>query len=72
MRMAGSKRKTEKTKTGFEVPIPKRGEFFGNLKKVAGKPDKGSTSRRPRSSGSEHRRAVVAVVVAPGVLVQVA
>ncbi len=30
---------TEKTpKTGITVPIPKRGEFFRNLKKVAGKP----------------------------------
>jgi hypothetical protein len=30
--------KTEKTpKTGITVPIPKRGEFFANLKKVAGK-----------------------------------
>lgn len=31
-------RPTEKTpKTGITVPIPKRGEFFANLKKVAGK-----------------------------------
>lgn len=31
---------TEKTPRGHEVPIPKRGEFFANLKKVAraGKP----------------------------------
>lgn len=39
--MADKKRdqpKTEKTpKTGITVPIPKRGEFFANLKKVAGK-----------------------------------
>jgi hypothetical protein len=38
-----SKRKqpTEKTpKTGITVPIPKRGEFFANLKKVAGKEPK--------------------------------
>jgi len=40
-------RPTEKTpKTGIEVPIPKRGEFFANLKKVAGK---GSTDRDGRS-----------------------
>ena len=26
---------TEKTPKGFEVPVPKRGEFFANLKKVA-------------------------------------
>jgi len=41
--MADKKRKppTEKTpKTGITVPIPKRGEFFANLKKVAGKEPK--------------------------------
>lgn len=41
--MADKKRKqpTEKTpKTGITVPIPKRGEFFANLKKVAGKDPK--------------------------------
>jgi hypothetical protein len=28
--------RTERTpKAGIEVPIPKRGEFFGNLKKIA-------------------------------------
>ena len=27
---------TEQTRKGLEVPIPKRGEFFANLKKVAG------------------------------------
>lgn len=26
---------TEKTPKGHEVPVPKRGEFFGNLKKAA-------------------------------------
>jgi hypothetical protein len=26
---------TEKTSRGLEVPIPKRGEFFNNLKKIA-------------------------------------
>jgi hypothetical protein len=32
------KRPTEQTpKTGITVPIPKRGEFFANLKKLAGK-----------------------------------
>jgi len=35
------KQPTEKTpKTGITVPIPKRGEFFANLKKVAGKEPK--------------------------------
>jgi hypothetical protein len=37
---------TERTPKGLEVPIPKRGEFFANLKKVA-KAGKRST---PRSS----------------------
>jgi hypothetical protein len=26
---------TEKTPTGYKVPVPKRNEFFGNLKKAA-------------------------------------
>jgi hypothetical protein len=57
MHMAGHKpwrdikrkrgKQTEETRTGFEVPIPERGEFFSNLKKIAGKPDKGSATRRP-------------------------
>jgi hypothetical protein len=25
----------QKTRKGYEIPIPKRGEFFGNLDKVA-------------------------------------
>lgn len=29
------KQPTEKTRAGHEVPVPKRGEFFDNLKKVA-------------------------------------
>jgi hypothetical protein len=29
---------TEKTPTGYEVRVPKRREFFENLKKIAGKP----------------------------------
>jgi hypothetical protein len=38
---------TEKTLKGFKVRIPKRREFFSNLKKIAKKPAKDST---PRSS----------------------
>jgi hypothetical protein len=38
---------TERTPKGLEVPIPKRKEFFENLKKAAepkpDKPDKGSS-----------------------------
>jgi hypothetical protein len=35
--MSGERKKdaTEKTPKGYEVPVPKRGEFFANLKKVA-------------------------------------
>ena len=46
--MAKDKREpTEKTPRGYEVPIPKRGEFFSNLKKIAGKgsPKSRSTPR---------------------------
>ena len=34
--------KTEQTRKGLTVPIPKRGEFFANLKKIA----------RPKANGS--------------------
>jgi len=37
---------TEKTPKGLDVPVPKRSEFFANLKKVAKVPRKGSASRR--------------------------
>jgi hypothetical protein len=33
---------TEKTPRGFEVRVPKRGEFMANLKKIASRPAKGS------------------------------
>lgn len=39
---------TEKTPKGFEVPVPKRGEFFANLKKLA-QPAKREDSRSGRS-----------------------
>lgn len=42
------KQPTERTPKGYEVPIPKRGEFFDNLKKVAGKPEKPSGPSRPQ------------------------
>jgi hypothetical protein len=38
------KQKTEKTPKGLTVPVPKRDDFLGNLKKIA-KPDKDSGSR---------------------------
>jgi hypothetical protein len=34
--VAEKREPTERTPKGFEVPVPKRGEFFGNLKKIAG------------------------------------
>jgi hypothetical protein len=37
---------TEKTPKGLDVPIPKRGEFFANLKKVA------KVGKRSGSAGS--------------------
>ena len=37
--------KTQKTREGAEIPIPKRGDFFGNLKKAA-TPVKKSQNRR--------------------------
>jgi len=40
--------RTEKTPKGFEVRVPKRGEFMGNLKKIAKVPGKGSTTRSPK------------------------
>jgi hypothetical protein len=36
-------RATEQTPKGFTVPIPKRSEFFANLKKIA-------TPKKPRST----------------------
>ena len=41
-------RPTERTPTGHEVPIPKRGEFFDNLKKIAKAKPKGSATGRPK------------------------
>jgi hypothetical protein len=35
MPVAPKKQPTEKTAKGLDVPIPKRTEFFANLKKVA-------------------------------------
>lgn len=38
---------TEKTPKGYEVPIPKRGEFFDSLKKIAKPKAKRSATDRP-------------------------
>jgi hypothetical protein len=45
---------TERTPKGFEVPVPKRGDFFANLKKV-GETDKADAPKRdqpPAAAGS--------------------
>lgn len=39
-------KQTEQTPTGYTVPVPKRGEFLGNLKKVA-EPDEPKKSAPP-------------------------
>jgi hypothetical protein len=51
---------TEQTPKGLTVPVPKRNEFFGNLKKVA-KPQAAprppaQNRRRPPSHGSGRGR----------------
>jgi len=37
---------TERTPKGYEVRIPKRREFFSNLKKIAKKPTRTDESRK--------------------------
>jgi hypothetical protein len=39
---------TERTPAGHEVPIPKRGEFFDNLKKIAKPKPKPSATGGPK------------------------
>jgi hypothetical protein len=45
---------TEHTPTGYEVPVPKRRDFFGNLKKAAkpDEPDKASSEPPPEPAAS--------------------
>jgi hypothetical protein len=43
-----AKRPTERTPKGLEVPVPKRGEFFGNLKKIAKAAKPNSATRGPK------------------------
>jgi hypothetical protein len=40
-----AKQKTQITKEGAAIPIPKRGDFFGNLRKVATPEKKSKNSR---------------------------
>jgi hypothetical protein len=46
---------SQKTKTGLEIPVPTRDEFFGLLDKAAKKKDRGAEprSRSPRRKPSE-------------------
>lgn len=37
----------QKTREGYEIPVPKRGEFLGNLGKVA-KTGESATKDRPK------------------------
>jgi hypothetical protein len=39
---------TQKTPTGYEIPVPTRGEFLRNLKKTVKPPAKKSPLRRSR------------------------
>jgi hypothetical protein len=43
------KKDTQKTSQGEEIPVPKRGDFTKNLRKIAKKDrgENGSTTRRP-------------------------
>ena len=44
---------TEKTPTGLTVPVPKRNEFFGNLKKAAEPEKPGEASSGSRREPTE-------------------
>lgn len=46
--MAESKQPTERTPKGAKVPVPKRREFFSNLRKIAGagKPSDASRAKK--------------------------
>ncbi len=39
---------TERTPKGYEVPVPKRGDFLANLKKVAKPDEPPATYNKPR------------------------
>jgi hypothetical protein len=41
----GSDQRTERTAKGYEVPVPKRREFFSNLRKIARKDSGGSAKK---------------------------
>jgi hypothetical protein len=41
-------KKTQKTPTGYEIPVPTRGEFYANLKKTAKPPKRSTRKGRPK------------------------
>jgi hypothetical protein len=41
------KPRVQKTKEGYSIPVPKRGDFFSNLKKAAA-PERKSERRGPK------------------------
>jgi hypothetical protein len=45
----------QKSKTGLEIPVPKREEFFGLLDKAASRPEKPSRSSKGKRRTSRAR-----------------
>jgi hypothetical protein len=45
--MVDKKQPTQKTAKGYEIPVPKRGEFDAILDKVAKAPKRSTPKRRP-------------------------
>ena len=43
------KEKSQKTRKGHDIPVPKRGDFFKDLKKAA-TPEKSAPDRRPEKN----------------------
>ena len=52
--MEKRKEKTQKTPTGHEIPVPKKGEFFDNLKK-ASKPSPPEKKSDADASGEKEK-----------------
>jgi hypothetical protein len=48
--MADKQKPTEQTPKGLTVPVPKRDEFFGNLKKAAKPDEKAESSNNDRAA----------------------
>ena len=52
--MSGARNDVQKTRTGHEIPVPKKGEFFDNLKK-ASKPSPPEESRPSKGRKKKKR-----------------